>query len=78
MLFDYQCECGHKEIDVLVRASDAVVLCSKCGKEMNKMMPSVSFKFTPHGMSSYKKKYGNNLPPNYKPTGGANFVPTPK
>ena len=75
MLFDYKCSCNHKEIDVYVHNSEEIITCRKCGNTMTKQMPLVSFVITPHEISSYKKKYGNNLPSNYKPTGGANFVP---
>lgn len=35
-IFDYECKCGEKAVDKLVRTSDAKVECPKCGETMQK------------------------------------------
>jgi len=75
MLFDYKCDCGNEEIDVYVHNSEEIITCKSCGNTMVKQMPLISFDIKSHEICKYKNKFGNNLPPNYKPTGGANFVP---
>lgn len=77
-IYDYKCKsCGFSKTDVLVRVEEKV-MCTECGKEMERQMGTFSFNFTPSGMSKFKKKYGKRVPDEYKTTGGANFYAKPK
>ena len=62
-LFDFKCnKCGTQKNDELV-SGDSSVNCDICGEQMVKLPSNFSFTFTPHGISHYKKKMGNTIPP---------------
>jgi len=74
MIYDYKCkQCGNEEKDVLVKDRDEIILCKICNTSMERQMCAFSFKFTPPGVTTHRHKIGNNLPDNYKFSGGANF-----
>jgi len=41
--FDYECECGHKEDDKLVRNSETKVECPKCGAQMKRQVSATKY-----------------------------------
>ena len=78
-IFDFKCpKCGSTKDDELV-SGDASVRCDVCNEEMTKLMGSFSFTFTPHGISTYKKKMGNVVKPETMgKQGGVNLYGVPR
>lgn len=61
-IYDYTCEsCGFKELDVLVKTQDEVVLCKLCNNKMKQEFPLVQFEIAPSKskLTGYKPGKGN-------------------
>lgn len=77
-LYDYYCEsCGATKDDVLCQPED-IIKCDVCEAEMRKRPNGFSFRMTPGSISKFKKKFGKNVPPDYKTRGGCNIYGKPR
>jgi len=70
-------ECGHQESDILHKV-DEEVKCPKCSKVMELLPSTFAFNFASPGVTKFKRRYGNTVPPEYKTSGGANVYGIPR